>query len=111
MARREFAEQHPEMMGDVIRAVFAARRKLQDPEELRAAVIRYMEFEPEKAQQVAEVYTEQDIWDATGEYTLETVQANLDFLQAFGDLPADLEAGDVADLSFYDAVLSEIGSQ
>jgi ABC-type nitrate/sulfonate/bicarbonate transport system substrate-binding protein len=111
VVRREFAEQHPEMIEDVIRAVFASRRRVQDPQVLREAIIRYLELEPDKAQQMADVYSVQGIWDVTGTFSMETVQTILEFLQEFGDVPADLEAGDVADLSYYEAVLSEIGSQ
>jgi NitT/TauT family transport system substrate-binding protein len=111
VVRREFAEQHPEMVKDVIRALFAARRSIQDPQVLREAVIKYLDLEPDKAQQIAETYLAQKIWDASGVYTLEMVQATLDFLQEYGDLPPGLKAEDVADLSYYEAVLDEIGRQ
>jgi NitT/TauT family transport system substrate-binding protein len=109
VVRREFAEQHPEMVRDVIRALFAARRALQDPQVLREAIVNYLDLEPDRAQQMADMYLAQGIWDATGTYSLETVQATLDFLREHGDLPPDLKAEDVADLSYYDAVLDEIG--
>jgi ABC-type nitrate/sulfonate/bicarbonate transport system substrate-binding protein len=111
VVRREFGEQHPEMVKDVIRALFAARRSIQDPQVLREAVIKYLDLEPDEAQQVADTYLEQEIWDASGTYTLETVQATIDFLQEYGDLAPGLTAEDVADLSYYDAVLDEIGRQ
>lgn len=109
LVRREFAEQHPEMVKDVIRALFTARRDLQDPQALREAIIKYLDLEPDEAQEMADTYLEQEIWDVGGAYTLETVQANIDFFQEYGDLPAGLKAEDVADLSYYDAVLDEIG--
>lgn len=108
---RAFAEQHPEAVEDFIRAVFKARRSLQDPEVLREAIIDYLELEPDMAQQAADTYLVQEVWDASGSYTLETVRANLDFLKEFGDLPQELAAEEVADLSFYEAVLDEIGRQ
>lgn len=109
LVRREFAEQHPEMVKDVIRAMFTARRSLQEPQALREAIIKYLELEPDEAQEIADIYLEQGIWDVSGVYTLETVQANIDFFQEYSDLPPGLEAEDVADLSYYDAVLDEIG--
>jgi ABC-type nitrate/sulfonate/bicarbonate transport system substrate-binding protein len=111
MARRDFAEQHPEMVKDVIRASFTARRSLQDPQALREAIIKYLDLEPDRVQQMVDMYLAQKIWDTSGTYTLETVQATIDFLQEYGDLPAGLKAEDVADLSYYEAVLDEIGRQ
>ena len=108
---RQFADQHPEMVKDFIKAVLAARRTLQDSEALHEAIIKYVEFEPDRAQQAADTYLEQAVWDASGTYTLETVQTTLGFLQEYGDLPKELTAEDVADLSYYDAVLDEMGDQ
>ena len=109
VVRRAFAEQHPEMVRDVIRALFTARRALQDPQVLREVIVEYLDLETDRAQQMADTYLEQGIWDARGTYSLESVQATLDFLREHGDLPPDLTAQDVADLSYYDAVLDEIG--
>jgi NitT/TauT family transport system substrate-binding protein len=109
MARSGFAEQHPEMLKDVIRALFAARLSLQDPGALREAIIKYVDLEPDKAQQAAEIYLTREFWDLSGSYKLESVQATLDFLQEHATLPPGLKAEDVADLSYYEAVLDEIG--
>jgi ABC-type nitrate/sulfonate/bicarbonate transport system substrate-binding protein len=108
-ARRDFAVQHPEMVKDVIRAVFAARRDLQDSQVLREAIVEYLELEPDSAQEMADAYLAQEVWDVVGEYSPETVQATVSFLQEYGDLPVGIEAADVADLSYYEAVLDEIG--
>ena len=96
------------MVKDVIRAVFAARRSLQDRQALGEAIIQYMEMEPDRAQQVADAYAKQEIWDLGGSYSMETVQATLEFLQEYGDLPPELTTEDVADLSYYDEVLAEM---
>lgn len=106
---RDFAEQHPEIVKDVIRAVLTARRSLQDPQVLRDAISKYMELEPDRAQQMADTYLAQEVWDVSGAHVLEMVQATLDFLQTQGTLPAELSPEDVADLSYLDAVVDEIG--
>lgn len=111
LTRRDFAEQHPEVVRDVIRSVFAARRSLQDPQVLSAAIIKYLEIEPDEAQQLADLYLGRGTWDVRGEYTLEKVQATMDFLKEYGDLAPGVEPEDVADLSYYEAVLDEIGRQ
>ena len=111
MARSGFAEQHPEMLKDAIRALFAARRNLQDPQALREAIIKHAGLEPDKAQETADAYLARQFWDLSGSFSLESVQATLDFLQEHGSLPPGLKAEDVADLSYYEAVLDEIGRQ
>ncbi len=107
--RRGFADQHPEMVKDTIRATLMARQSLQDADVLREAIIRYLDFEANEAQEMADTYLAQEIWDLGGGYTLESVQTTIDFLQEFGDLAPELGASDVADVSYYEAVLDEIG--
>jgi ABC-type nitrate/sulfonate/bicarbonate transport system substrate-binding protein len=110
-ARRGFAKEHPEIVKDLIRAVFASRRSLQDPGRFREAITEYLDLEPDAARQAVDVYLTRELWDASGAFTLETVVTTLDFLKEYGDLPAGLEPEDVADLSYYEAVLDEIGRE
>jgi ABC-type nitrate/sulfonate/bicarbonate transport system substrate-binding protein len=91
--------------------VVTARRSLQDPQTLREAIVGYLEVEPSEARQLADLYLSRNTWDVRGEYTLDTVQTTMDFLQEYGDLPQEIEAKDVADLSYYEEVLDEIGRQ
>jgi ABC-type nitrate/sulfonate/bicarbonate transport system substrate-binding protein len=109
--RSDFGEQYPELVKDLIGAVFTARRSLQDPQVLREAIIEYLEAEPDEAQQLVDIYLNRNTWDASGEYTLDTVQATMDFMQEYGDLAPGLEAEDVVDLSYYSEVLDDIGRQ
>jgi ABC-type nitrate/sulfonate/bicarbonate transport system substrate-binding protein len=111
VTRRDLAEQYPELIKDLIRAVFDARRSLQDPQLLSEAIVEYLPVQPPDPQQVADLYLSGSTWDLSGEYTLDTVQATMDFMQEYGDLAPELEAKDVADLSYYEAVLDEIGRQ
>ena len=109
--RREFADQNPEVIKDIIRAVFAARESIQDPKVLEAALIKYLEMEPEEAQEAAEVYLAQKVWDTDFLLSLDVVKANLEFLQQNGDLTAELTPEKVSDLSFYDEVVKEFKSE
>jgi ABC-type nitrate/sulfonate/bicarbonate transport system substrate-binding protein len=110
-ARRGFAEENPEMLKDVIRALLTARRQLQDPEALREAIIHYLDMDHDKAEEAANQYLAREIWDVGGSYSRETVQDTLSFLQQQGTIPLELTAEDIADLSYYSAVLDEIGRQ
>ena len=109
--RTDLGEKYPELVKDLISAVLSARRSLQDSQTLREAIVDYLEVEPAEAQQLAGLYLSRNTWDVRGEYTLDTVQATMEFLQEYGDLPPEIEAKDVADLSYYEEVLDEIGRQ
>jgi ABC-type nitrate/sulfonate/bicarbonate transport system substrate-binding protein len=109
--RSGFAEQQPEVVKDVVRAVLTARRRLQDPEQLRAAVEQYLDLEPETVGQAVDYYMAHKLWDTGGAFTLETVETTLEFLKEYGDLPPELAPTDVADLSYYNAVLDKLGRE
>lgn len=109
--RRGFAEQHPDVVKTFILAILEARRSLQDPQVLSQAIVRYSGVGPDEAQRLAEFFLERQTWDVSGEYTLETVQRTVDFLQEYGDLGPDIKAEDAADLSYLNEVWDEIGRQ
>jgi NitT/TauT family transport system substrate-binding protein len=108
--RREWAEQSQEMMKDYIRALLTAKRSvIQDPQLLRDKIVQYLSLDSAEAQQLADVYLAAQIWDPNGGVTAENVQATLEFLSNGGILPAGSKVEDVADLSYPNAVLDEIG--
>jgi ABC-type nitrate/sulfonate/bicarbonate transport system substrate-binding protein len=110
--RREWAEQNQEMVKDFIRALLIADRGvLQDPQLLRDGIVKYLSLDAAQAQELADVYLAAKIWDPNGGVTPEIVQSTLDFLSAGGILPAGSKVEDVANLSYLNAVLDEIGRQ
>lgn len=108
-ARRGLAEQYPETVKDFIRAVLAARRRIQDPQVLSAELVKRMGLDPDTARTTAKNYLDRKMWDVNGGYTLDSVQQNIDFLVKAGGLGPGLKAKDAADLSYLNAVLDEIG--
>ena len=66
-------------------------------------------MDPAAAKQVGDVYLKANVWDPNGSLTRENVQYTIDFLTGIKSLPAGLKADDVADLSYLNAVLDEIG--
>jgi ABC-type nitrate/sulfonate/bicarbonate transport system substrate-binding protein len=108
VAGRLFVEQHPQAIRDIIQAVMVGRRSVQDEASLEEAIIHYLEYEPEDARRSAEAYVALGTWDFRGEYSMENVQATLEFLQAGGVVDAGLEANDIADLSHYQDALAEL---
>jgi ABC-type nitrate/sulfonate/bicarbonate transport system substrate-binding protein len=108
-ARREMADKYPDMVKDLIRAVLNARRRLQEPQVLAEEIEKRFELEPVLARASADIYLEHELWDVNGRYTYELVQRNIEFLESTGTLEPGLKAEDIADLSFLNEVLDEIG--
>lgn len=104
-----FAAQRPEAVKDFLRAFLQAQRQLQDKNTLRRAITKYLGLDDSTAQTTAEMYLAQKMWDVNGGLTPESTQATIDFLVAASALPPGLKSRDVADLSFLNAVLDEIG--
>jgi ABC-type nitrate/sulfonate/bicarbonate transport system substrate-binding protein len=110
--RRQWAEENREQLEDFLRALLVAHRSvIADPQLLRDGIVKYLSIDAARAQELAEAYLLEEIWDPNGQLSSENVQATLGFLSAGDIVPADLQVEDVADLSFLNAVLDEIGRQ
>lgn len=108
-ARRELTERYPTTVHDWLRALLAARRRIQDPQVLTAELVTRLGMAPALAHTTAATYLEHKFWDVNGRYTPELVQQNLDFTIAAGGLAPGVKADDVANLTFLNAVLDELG--
>lgn len=104
-----FAREHPEAVRDFIRATLEAHRRIQDPAVLRAAIIKYVKLDEATASRVANQYLAQKMWDVNGGLTQQSVENLLAFLIRAQALPAGTTVEQVADLSYLNAVLGEIG--
>jgi ABC-type nitrate/sulfonate/bicarbonate transport system substrate-binding protein len=110
--RPDWAEEHAGLVQDFIRALLEVHRNiLRDPQLLVDGFVKYVEVEPDRAQDLAQQYLAAELWDPNGQITSENIQATLDFLYAGDILSADLTVEQFADLSYLDAVLNEIGRQ
>lgn len=110
--RRDWAEANSDLLKDFVRAVLEANRSvLEDRQLLVDAIVKYVEVEPDRAQDLAQEYLTSQLWDPNGQITAENIQATLDFLRAGDMLDTDLTVEQVADLSYLNAVLDEIGRQ
>jgi ABC-type nitrate/sulfonate/bicarbonate transport system substrate-binding protein len=108
--RQAWAEQHPEIVRDFIRAVLTANRQVQEtPAILYAESAKFLSLDPQSAKEIGDSYLQLKIWDANGSLTMNNVQYTIDFLTGIKSLPASLGAKDVADLSYLNDVLGEIG--
>lgn len=109
VVRRDLLEKYPETAKDIIRANLLARRKIQEPDVLSDLFVKYLQMEPAEAQATAQVFLEHKVWDVNGGFTPENLQTSLDFFVAAGAIQPGLKTSDVADLSYLNAVLDEIG--
>lgn len=108
--RQEFGAQHADLVKAFARAIILANRSIQDKNVLRAAIIKYLGFTPDVADQAAAAYLAVKQWDVNGGETEAKIKFTLDLLKKSG-LDDKLTPDDVADLSFVNAVLDEIGRQ
>lgn len=110
--RPTWAEENREQVEDFVRALLVAHRSvIADPQLLSDGIVSYLSIEAGQAEALAEAYLQRGMWDPSGQVNEENIQATLDFLSAADMLPADLKVEDVADLSYLDAVLREMGRQ
>lgn len=111
-ARCQWTQEHGDMVKDFIRVLLEIHRSIyQDPQLLADGIVRYLEIEPDSADELAQEYLAAQQWDPNGQITMENIQATLDFLRAGDMLAADLTVDQFADLSYLDAVLDEIGRE
>jgi ABC-type nitrate/sulfonate/bicarbonate transport system substrate-binding protein len=108
--RRVWAGQHREVVLDLLRAQLRAHRLVSDsPPVLYEEAMRRLSLDYDTAKAIADAYLRLDVWDLNAGLTPESVQATLDFLASEQAVPAGITAAQVADFSYLDAVLRELG--
>lgn len=108
--RRTWAEQNPEAVKDFIRALLAAnRRVIANPQVLRDEIVKRLAIDAVQAQKLADTYLALKVWDANGGMNQDSLAYTIDFLSANGTVSKGIQINDVADLSYLNAVLDEIG--
>jgi NitT/TauT family transport system substrate-binding protein len=106
----DFAAAHPDAVRDYVRAVLTVHRQInKDHDLLTAAVRTKLEAKVEDALQIATAYFAINGWNVNGGLNEEAVRYSLDFFVKSGSLPPKLRAQDVADLSYLNPVLDELG--
>lgn len=108
--RRDWAIQNPNIVKDLIRAVLTANRLVvAKPQVLYQEAASRLKITATEAKQVGDAYLKAGLWDPNGGLTAENVQYTLDTFKNSNSVPASLKLDDVADLSYLNAVLNEIG--
>jgi ABC-type nitrate/sulfonate/bicarbonate transport system substrate-binding protein len=108
--RGAWARENPGVVRMLLAAQLRAHRRIRaNPALLYEEAARRLKLDPDAAKVVADAHLQQDIWPVNGGLTPGNVQSTIDFLVESGGLPAGVTADGVSDLSYLDAVLTEIG--
>lgn len=109
-ARTDWLQQNPQAAKDFIRALLLAHRSVIDnPQVLYDKAVEQLKLDSNAAKTLVDAYLAANAWDPNGALTRENIQYTLDFLKQTKDVPAELTFEDVADLSYLNAVLAELG--
>lgn len=108
--RRDWAEQHRELVLDLLRAQVRAHRRIHEaPQVLYQQASQRLGLDADTAKAIADMHMQMGIWDLNAGLTREKVQETIDFLVAEQAVPAGTTAAQVADFSYLETVLTEIG--
>lgn len=106
----EFAQTHAEMVHDYLRAVLTIHRRIREnPELLETALVKYLSLDSNAAKAIAAAYLERHVWELNGGMPPDAIPYSVAFFQNSGSLPKELDANTVADPTYLNAVLDEIG--
>ena len=89
----------------------AQRSALASPDKLRDGILKHLAEDSAVAAELARVYLAANTWDPNGSLTPDRIEYTLQLLRKGNILGADLQVADVADLSYLNAVLTEMGRQ
>ncbi len=110
--RRQWAEQNRECVRDFLRALLLAQRRVvSSPGLLADESVKRLALDRATAEAVSQAHLRMGTWDANGGPTAREVQSTIDLLTKMASLPRGLKASAVADLSYLNEVLDEIGRQ
>jgi ABC-type nitrate/sulfonate/bicarbonate transport system substrate-binding protein len=105
-----WATENPEVVKDLLRTMLTVyRRVVENPRLLQEENAKRLSMDAVGARKLADAFLAANVWDLNGGWTAATVRNTMEFLVSQGSVPAGLEADDVADLSYLNAVLDEIG--
>ena len=106
----EFAAAHPQAVRDLVKAVVEIHRRVAaDPDLLITQAIDRLGFDPGDVPAILETHRSIGTWDVDGGLSREAVEYSLGFYIRTGSLGPGLTGDQVADLSYLEAVLEELG--
>jgi ABC-type nitrate/sulfonate/bicarbonate transport system substrate-binding protein len=108
--RQSWVKQNPEIVKDFLRALLNAHRRINaNPQLLYDEAVKRLNMTPADAKEACAADLQYAMWDVNGGVTKQNIEATLTFLAQINQVASTLKADDVADLSYLNAVLDEIG--
>ena len=109
----EFAAENPQAVKDFIEAVLTVHRQIaENPDLLAEEAEKRLEIDPELLDSLVEAHLAVNFWDVNGGLSEEDIQYTLDFFTNVGNIEEGaVTVDDLADLSYLNEVLEEIGQQ
>lgn len=109
-ARTSFVQSQPGAVKAYVRAVLQARRSLAaDPELTRREIARLKLADTGNIPAIAQAFRDNNTWDANGGMSRDGLRATIQYLVDIGDLKTEPDVARIADFTFLDQVLAEIG--
>jgi NitT/TauT family transport system substrate-binding protein len=106
----DYARAHPETIRALVEALLTAHRSIQaDPDLLTSQATGRLGIDVSELPPILAAHRRIVTWDVNGGLTRDAIDYSLDFYVRTGNLEPGLESGDVAELSFLEAGLSELG--
>jgi NitT/TauT family transport system substrate-binding protein len=107
-----FAEDHPDVVLDVLRTVVDTHRRIaDDPTVLQDAATEHLELDPASLPAIVQAYADTGAFNTNGGLTRDRLEYTLDFLTDAGAIEPGVTVDQAADFSFLDQVLQELGEQ
>lgn len=107
---QNYGAQHRDVVVALVRDIVQVNRAVKaNPQMLYDAMVKYMKYTPDQARTIADAYLAANTWDANGGLNADSLEATLDFLSKNGKVPATVKPEDVADLSYLNDVLNDLG--
>jgi ABC-type nitrate/sulfonate/bicarbonate transport system substrate-binding protein len=109
-ANRKWALEHPEAVTDLLDAQLRAHRLIRaNPAVLYEEAVKRLGLDLATAKSIADSHLSMNIWDPNGGLAPLDIQWTLDFLMNAFALPPGMRADQVADLSYLNTVLDDLG--
>ncbi|MEX0788758.1 MAG: ABC transporter substrate-binding protein [Anaerolineales bacterium] len=106
----DYAQAHPETIRALVEALLMSHRSIEaNPDLLTSQATRRLGIDASEIPSILATHRRIATWDVNGGLTWEAIGYSLDFYVQTGSFEPGLESADVAELSFLEAGLSELG--
>ena len=107
----EYAANQPQAIHDLVRAILTVHRQIaESPEILASKADEILELPEDSFTPVLQAHQRVNAWDLNGGFSRQAIEYSLGFYIDAGSLEPSLTVDDVAELSYLNAVLSDLGS-